>query len=132
MSKITIVQTATAGAPQRLSLRTWLWNGTALSRDSAHRIRDDAVTSALSQKNCAATTTNSRNSAHALPSDFCQMYCTSNAPALSVPATLGIANVTASSRIQPNTPDHATEVQTPRAALREALCVSSLTCTEAS
>src|SRR4051795_7722119 len=75
--------------------------GTAPSRENANIIRDAAVTDAAPQKNCATQAITSRNSAHCLLIDVRQMYVMSNAPALIVPATSGIANVTATSRMNP-------------------------------
>ena len=45
---------------------------------------------------------------------------------------LGIENVTASSRIQPKMTETTTDVHMPTAAPRDALCVSSAVCAEAS
>src|SRR5438552_2512808 len=98
--------------------------GTAPSRENANIIRDAAVTDAVPQKNCAMQTMSRMNSAHLLPSDVCQMYFTSNAPALSVPVTSGTANVTATRRMKPKTTDMTTDMTTPIAAAREAARVS--------
>src|SRR5436305_11165071 len=106
--------------------------GTAPSRENANIIRDAAVTDAAPQKNCATHAMTSRNSAHFLLIAFCQMYVMSNAPALSVPCTSGIANVTATSRMKPKMTDMTTDMTTPIAAEREALRVSSLMCADAS
>src|SRR5437588_9807883 len=106
--------------------------GTAPSRENANIILDAAVTDAVPQKNCATQTITRRNSAHLLPSDVCQMYLTSNAPAPIVPFTSGTANVTATSRMKPKITDITTDMTTPHAAAREALRVSSLMCADAS
>ena len=45
---------------------------------------------------------------------------------------LGIANVTASRRIQPTTTETTTAMYIPTAAMRDAFCVSSAMCAEAS
>src|SRR5436309_8924553 len=100
--------------------------GTAPSRENANIIREAAVTDAVPQKNCATQTMNSVNSAQRVPSACCQMYCTSNAPALTVPWTSVTANVTATSRMKPKTTDMTTDMTTPSAAAREAFFVSSL------
>ena len=75
----------------------------------------------------------SRNSAHFVLIDVCQMYVTMFAPrverALSV---LGIANVTATSRMKPKITETTTDITMPQAAARDALRVSSLMCADAS
>src|SRR4051812_23887837 len=75
--------------------------GTAPSRENANIIRDAAVTDASPQKNCATQAITSRNSAQRVLIDVFQMYVMSNAPALSVPVTSGIAKVIATSRMNP-------------------------------
>ncbi len=45
---------------------------------------------------------------------------------------LGIANVTASRRIHPKTTDATTDMYIPTAAMRDAACVSSARCADAS
>src|SRR5436309_5019829 len=84
--------------------------GTAPSRENANIIRDAAVTDAAPQKNCATQAITSKNSAHCLLIDVRQMYVMSNAPALIVPATSGIANVTATSRMKPKITDMTTDM----------------------
>ena len=48
------------------------------------------------------------------------------------PSVLGTANVTATSRMNPNTTDATTDMYIPTAAERDAWCVSSAMCAEAS
>ena len=50
----------------------------------------------------------------------------------SAPCVLGIANVTATSRTKPTITETMTDMYIPTAAMREALCVSSAMCAEAS
>ncbi len=50
----------------------------------------------------------------------------------SAPSVLGIANVTASRRIQPTTTETTTAMYIPTAAIRDAFCVSSAMCADAS
>ena len=47
--------------------------GIAPSRENANIIRDADVTDAVPQKNCATTAITSRNSAHFVLMDDCQM-----------------------------------------------------------
>ena len=55
------------------------------------------------------------------------------APMLSrAPCVLGIAKVTATSRTKPKTTETTTDMYIPTAAIRDALCVSSAICAEAS
>src|SRR3954453_5460803 len=115
-----------------VTLRQIVRPGTAPSRENANIIRDAAVTDAAPQKNCATQAITSRNSAHCLLIDVRQMYVMSNAPALIVPATSGIANVTATSRMNPKITDMTTDMTTPSAAARDALRVSSLMWADAS
>ena len=60
------------------------------------------------------------------------MYCTSNAPAATVPSTSVTANVTATSRMKPKMTETTTDMTMPSAAPRAAPFVSSLRCAEAS
>ena len=53
-------------------------------------------------------------------------------PAATTPSTSGTANVTASRRIQPKTTDATTDMYIPTAAMRDAACVSSAMCADAS
>src|SRR4030088_1928117 len=108
------------------------WPGIAPSRENANIILDADVTDAVPQKNCATTAITSRNSAHFLPMDVCQMYVTTLAPALRAPSVLGMANVTATSSAKPKITDTTTDITIPHAAAREALRVSSLMCADAS
>src|SRR5918911_1061135 len=95
-----MAKTAFTGTRSRFEiLRHSRHPGTAPSRENANIIRDADVTDAIVQKSCATHAMNSMNSAHFELVDSVQMYCTTNAPALSAPFVLGIANVTASSRM---------------------------------
>src|SRR5690349_9406077 len=98
----------------------------APSREKANIIRDADVTDAVPQKNCATTAITSRNSAHFVLIDVCQMYVTMFVPAARPPAVLGIANVTARSNAKPKITDTTTDMTIPHAAARDALRVSSL------
>src|ERR1700693_2555212 len=105
----------------------------APSRLNANIIRDADVTDARPQKNWARQAMKSRNSAHLVLIAFCQMYCTANVYCSAVLDTgPGIANVTATSRMNPKMTDTTTDMTMPMAAEREALRVSSLMCAEAS
>src|SRR3977135_3775402 len=106
--------------------------GIAPSRENANIIREADVTDTVPQKNCAMTAITSRNSAHFLPMDVCQMYVTTLAPALTAPSVLGIANVTATSSAKPKITDTTTDMTIPQAAARDALRVSSLMWADAS
>src|SRR5688572_20154612 len=115
--------------------RQSVWPGTARSRENANIIRDAEVTDAVTQKNCATTQTKSSASAQFWPIDSAQIQGTRSPRALTVasaPCVLGIANVTATSRIQPKMTETTTEVHMPTAAPREALLVSSAACADAS
>ena len=105
----------------------------ARSREKANIIREAEVTDARPQKNCATQAMMSRNSAHFVLIAFCQMYWTANVYWRAVSCTLpGIANVTATSRMNPKMTDTTTDITMPIAADREAFCVSSLRWAEAS
>src|SRR6266550_1578487 len=104
----------------------------APSRENANIIREADVTDAVPQKNCATTAITSRNSAHLVLIDVCQMYVTTLAPAPSAPLVLGMANVTATSSAKPKITDMTTDITIPQAAARDALRVSSLMCADAS
>src|SRR5258707_15423107 len=103
----------------------------APSRENANIIREADVTDAVPQKNCATTAITSRNSAHLVLIDDCQMYVTMFVPASSPPWGLGIANVTASSSANPKITDTTTDITMPQAAARDAGRVSSLRCAHA-
>jgi hypothetical protein len=105
----------------------------ARSRENANIIRDADVTDARPQKNWATQAMRSRNSAHLSPIDVCQMYCTANVywPAASATSP-GMANVTATSRMNPKITDTTTDMTMPIAAVREAFLVSSLMWADAS
>ena len=107
--------------------QSW-WPGTARSRENANIIRDAEVTDAVTQKNCATTQMKSSASAQSWLIDSAQIHGTSSPRALTVssaPSVLGIANVTATRRIQPKITETTTEVHIPVAAIRDALFVSS-------
>src|SRR5215204_2697780 len=106
--------------------------GTARSRENANIILDADVTEAVRQKNCAMTQMKSSASAHVWLIDSAQMDGTTVPMLSSANWVLGIAKVTASRRIQPKITDATTEVHMPVAAIREARCVSSAVCAEAS
>jgi hypothetical protein len=91
------------------------------------------VTDARPQKNWATQAIRSRNSAHLVLMAFCQMYCTANVYCRAVLETgPGIANVTATSRMNPKMTETTTDMTMPIAAVREAFRVSSLMWAEAS
>src|SRR3954463_5528899 len=127
-----IAQTAYAGTRWVLTRLHQRCPGIAPSRENANIMRDADVTEAVPQKNCATTAMTSRNSAHFVLIDDCQMYVTMFAPASSPPCVLGTANVTATSSAKPKMTDTTTDMTMPHAAARDALRVSSLMCAEAS
>ena len=87
---------------------------------------------AVTQKNCATTQMKSSASAQFWPIDSAQIHGTRN-PRLSIaPSVLGTANVTATSRMKPKTTDATTDMYIPTAAERDAWCVSSAMCADAS
>ena len=108
------------------------WPGTARSREKANIIRDADVTDAVRQKNCATTQTKSRISAQFWLIDSVQIHGTTTPMFSSAPSVLGMANVTASSRIQPKTTDTTTDMYMPTAAMRDEFFVSSAVCADAS
>src|SRR5881275_250415 len=114
----------------RLTLRQSCRPGTAPSRENANIILEAAVTDASPQKNCATHAITSRNSAHFVLIDVCQMYVTAKPPAAIVPLVSGTANVTATSRTNPKITDMTTDMTTPHAAARDARRVSSLMCAD--
>ena len=83
------------------------------------------------QKHCATTAMKIRNSAHLLLIESCQMCCTMKAEVSDGPFA-GIANVTATSRMNPKMTDTTTDITIPHAAPTDALRVSSLMCADAS
>src|SRR5215212_6488547 len=128
-----IAHTAFTGTRSLDTLRHILWPGMAPSRENANIIRDADVTDARPQNSWATQAMTSRNSAHCVPIDCSQMYFTANTYwRATSSAGPGIANVTATSRMKPNTTETTTDMTIPIAAVREALRVSSLMCAEAS
>ncbi len=95
-------------------------------------MRDADVTEAVTQKNCATTQMKSSTSAQFWLIDSAQIHGTTMPMFSSAPSVLGIAKVTASSRIQPNRTETTTDMYMPIAAVRDAWCVSSAMCAEAS
>ena len=106
--------------------------GTARSRENANIIREADVTEAVTQKNCAMTQMKSSASAQFWLIDSAQIHGTTTPMFSSAPSVLGIANVTARRRIQPKTTDATTAMYIPTAAIRDACCVSSAMCADAS
>src|SRR5262245_46708627 len=112
----TIAQTAFRGTRFRATLRhSWL-PGTAPSREKANIIRDAEVTDAVRQKNCATTQMKSSASDQFSLIDSVQIHGTTTPMFSRAPCVLGIANVTASRRIQPNTTETTTDMYMPTAA----------------
>ena len=64
---------STRARGSRLTRRHQRWPGMAPSRENANIIREADVTDAVPQKNCATTAITSRNSAHFVLIDVCQM-----------------------------------------------------------
>jgi len=95
-------------------------------------MRDAEVTEAVTQKNCATTQMKSSASAQPWLIDSDQIHGTTTPMFSSAPSVLGIAKVTARSRIQPTTTDTTTAMYIPTAAIRDAFWVSSAMCAEAS
>src|SRR6266480_6977330 len=91
------------------------WPGTARSREKANIIRDADVVEAIVQKHCATTAMKIRNSAHLLLIESCQMCCTMKAEVSDGPFA-GIANVTATSRMNPKMTDTTTDITIPHPA----------------
>src|SRR5829696_8264133 len=112
----TIAQTALRGTRFGATLLHSGCPGTARSRENAYIIRDAEVTDAVRQKNCATTQTNSRISAQVWLIDSAQIHGTTTPMFSSAPCVLGIANVTARSRIQPKTTETTTAMYIPMAA----------------
>src|SRR4029453_3846649 len=128
----TIAHTALRGTRFRATLPQSRLPGTAPSRENRKIIRDAEVTDAVRQKNCATTQMNSNASDQFSPIDSVQIHGTTTPIFSSAPWVLGIANVTASNRIQPNRTETTTDMYMPTAAMRDAWCVSSAMCAEAS
>ena len=130
--RTTIATTARCGTRLRPTCRQSLWPGTAPSRENANSIRDADVIEAVTQKNCAITQMKSSASAQFWPIDSAQIHGTRKPRFAMPPSVLGMANVTATSRMNPNTTDATTDMYIPTAAEREACCVSSAMCADAS
>src|SRR5688572_399850 len=131
-ARTTIAQTAFLGTRFRATLLQSGWPGTARSREKANIIRDADVTEAVTQKNWATTQMKSSASAQPWLIDSDQIQGTTMPMFSSAPSVLGIANVTARSRIQPTTTETTTAMYMPTAAMRDAWWVSSAMCAEAS
>jgi hypothetical protein len=97
-------------------------------------MRDADVTEAIVQNVCATTTMKSMNSAQRVLVDSVQISVTMPCPAprRSSLVRSGIANVTATSRMNPKITDTTTAITIPQAAESEARLVSSLMCADAS
>ena len=109
-----------------------MWPGTAPSREKANIIREADVVDAVRQKNWATTQIASRASDQFSLIDVFQIHGTT-APMLSrAPWVLGIANVTATSRMKPKIAETTTDMYIPTAAIRDAWWVSSAMWAEAS
>ena len=113
---MTIAQTALRGTRFAATLLQRGWPGTARSRENAYIIRDADVTDAVTQKNCATTQMKSSASAQRWLIDSAQIQGTTMPMFSSAPSVLGIANVTARSRIQPKTTETTTAMYMPIAA----------------
>ncbi len=87
---------------------------------------------AVTQKNWATTQMKSRNSAQPWPIDSAQLHGTRKPMFSIAPAVLGIASVTAKSRMNPKMTETTTDMYIPTAAVREAFRVSSARCADAS
>src|SRR6476659_3398900 len=124
------------GTRFRATRRQSWWPGTAPSRENANSIREADVNEAVTQKNCATTQMKSRNSAQRTPIDSVQIHGTIGTRLFTCTSASwvvpGIANVTATSRMNPKTTETKTEVHIPVAAIRDAWFVSSAVCAEAS
>ncbi len=94
------------------------WPGTAPSRENAKSIRDAEVSDAVTQKNCATTPMKSSISAQFCSSSS-QIHGTGK-PRFSTTAGVGIASVTATSRMNPKMTETTTDMYMPTAAIREA------------
>ena len=82
---------------------------------------------AVTQKNCATTQMKSKASAQFWPIDSDQIHGTMKPMFSMAPSVLGMANVTATSRMNPNTTDATTDMYIPTAAERDA-CSSPPPC----
>src|SRR5262245_1410492 len=131
-ARIPIAQSAATGTRLGAILRQSVCPGTARSRENANIIREADVTDAVRQNICATQQTKSRMSAHVSLIEVAQMYVTAPPTASRTPCVSGTANVTARSRIQPNTTETTTDMYIPTAAMRDAWFVSSAMCAEAS
>ena len=130
--RTTIAITDSCGTRFRPTCRHSRCPGTAPSRENAKSIRDADVIDAVTQKNCATTQMKSSASAQFWPIDSAQIHGTRKPRLSMAPSVLGTANVTATSRMNPNTTDATTDMYIPTAAERDAWCVSSAMCAEAS
>src|SRR5262249_21676942 len=106
--------------------------GTAPSRENANIIREADVVDAVRQKNCAITQMKSSASDQFWLIDVDQIHGTTAPMLSSAPCVSGIANVTATRRMKPKITEATTDMYIPTAAMREACCVSSAMCAEAS
>ena len=136
--RVPIANTATHGTRFFAIRRHMRQPGTAPSREKANIIRDADVTDAVRQNIWATTAMKSKISAQCVLIDVCQMYVTMLPPAAIAPAFAfatvlpGIANVTPSRRTKPKITDTTTDMYMPTAAPRDASCVSSAMCADAS
>ena len=96
------------------------WPGTAPSRENANSIRDADVSDAVTQKNCATTQMKSSASAQFWLIDSVQIQGTRKPRFSTAPSVLGIASVTATSRMNPKMTETTTDMYMPTAAIREA------------
>ncbi len=87
---------------------------------------------AVRQKNCATTQMKSSASDQFWLIEVAQIHGTTAPMFVRAPLVLGIANVTATSRMKPKITETTTDMYIPTAAIREAWCVSSAMCAEAS
>ena len=129
-----IASTAFVGNAVRAQDRHSRWPGTARSREKANIIRDAEVTEAETQKSCAVHGAQARGTQpsgvpHRLLPDVDDGV---RDGVEECPATSGTANVTATSRMNPNTTEATTDMTMPIAAERDAWRVSSLMCADAS
>src|SRR4051794_13680646 len=127
-----IASTALYGMRLRLTDRQRRWPGRARSRENANIILDADVTDAVRQNIWAIQQMKSRISAHVLLIEVVQIYVTAPPTASSVPCVSGTANVTASSSTHPKATETTTDMYMPTAAIRDAWCVSSAMCADAS
>ena len=109
-------QTARCGTRLRPTCRQSLWPGTAPSRENANSIRDADVIEAVTQKNCAITQMKSSDLRPVLAHRLAQIHVTRKPRFAMPPSVLGMANVTATSRMNPKTTDATTDMYIPTAA----------------